>query len=163
IEAPLRMKMRSTMPREAPIVRRIAMSRPLSFTIMIIPEMMLKAATRMISARIRNITLRSISTALTMLELACCQSTIRTWPPSPALAEGDPVIVELGKRTGDNVPGDQRAAADVVRADATDDRARGGAALAGGHDLTFDHRRGANDTRHLPNLGRDRVEIGQHP
>ena len=60
--APDSMKMRRIMPREAPIVRRIAMSRPLSFTIMIMPEMMLKAATRMISVRIRNITLRSIST-----------------------------------------------------------------------------------------------------
>ncbi len=46
------------------------MSRPLSFTSMIMPEMMLKAATTMISVRIRNITLRSISTALKMLELA---------------------------------------------------------------------------------------------
>ena len=45
------------------------MSRPLSFTIMIMPEMMLKAATRMIRVRIRNITLRSISTALTRVEL----------------------------------------------------------------------------------------------
>ena len=82
--APLSMKMRRIMPREAPIVRRIAMSRPLSFTIMIMLEMMLKAATTMISVRIRNITLRSISTALTRLELACCQSTIRTRPPSAA-------------------------------------------------------------------------------
>ena len=60
------------------------MSRPLSFTIMIMLEMMLKAATTMISVRIRNITLRSISTALTRLELACCQSTMRTRPPSAA-------------------------------------------------------------------------------
>ena len=62
--APDSMKMRRIMPREAPIVRRIAMSRPLSFTIMIMLEMMLKAATTMISVRIRNMTLRSISTAL---------------------------------------------------------------------------------------------------
>ena len=47
------------MPRVAPMVRRIAMLRPLSFTSMIWPEMMLKAATTMISVRIRNITLRS--------------------------------------------------------------------------------------------------------
>lgn len=50
------------------------MSRPLSFTSMIIDEMMLKAATTMISVRIRNITLRSTWSALKKLELACCQS-----------------------------------------------------------------------------------------
>ena len=83
--APLSMKMRRIMPREAPIVRRIAMSRPLSFTIMIMLEMMLNAATTMINVRIRNITLRSISTALNRLELACCQSTIRTRPASAAV------------------------------------------------------------------------------
>ena len=82
--APLSTKMRRIIAREAPIVRRIAMSRPLSFTIMIMLEMMLNAATTMISVRIRNITLRSISTALKRLELACCQSTIRTCPPSAA-------------------------------------------------------------------------------
>ena len=80
--APVSMKMRRTMPREAPIVRSIAMSRPLSFTIMIMLEMMLKAATTMIRVRIRNMTLRSISTALNRLEFACCQSTMRTLPPS---------------------------------------------------------------------------------
>ena len=57
--APDRKKMRMIMPRVAPMVRRIAMSRPLSFTSMIRLEMMLKAATMMISDRIRNITLRS--------------------------------------------------------------------------------------------------------
>ena len=76
--APLSTKMRRIMGREAPIVRKIAMSRPLSFTIMIMLEMMLNAATTMIRVRIRNMTLRSISTALNRLEFACCQSTIRT-------------------------------------------------------------------------------------
>ena len=67
--------MRSTMPRVAPMVRRIAMSRPLPFTSMYWPERMLKAATRMISERIRNMTLRSTWIAVKKLALACCQST----------------------------------------------------------------------------------------
>ena len=50
--------------RVAPIVRRMAMSRPLSFTSMIRPETILNAATRTISVRIRNMTLRSTSSAL---------------------------------------------------------------------------------------------------
>ncbi len=52
------------------MVRRIAMSRPLSFTSMIRPEMMLNAATRMIRVRIRNITFRSTSTAVKNDEFA---------------------------------------------------------------------------------------------
>ena len=79
--APLSMKIRRIAAREAPMVRKIAISRPLSFTIMIMLEIMLKAATTMIRVKIRNMTLRSISTALNRLEFACCQSTIRTWPP----------------------------------------------------------------------------------
>ena len=55
--------MRSIAPRVAPMVRRMAMSRPLSFTSMVSEEMMLNAATRMISVRIRNITFRSTRTA----------------------------------------------------------------------------------------------------
>ncbi len=58
------MKMRRIMPCVAPMVRRMAMSRPLSFTSMIMLETMLNAATRMIRVRIRNMTLRSTSTAL---------------------------------------------------------------------------------------------------
>ena len=46
-------------PREAPTVRRMAMSLPLSFTSMIRPETMFSAATSTISVRIRNMTLRS--------------------------------------------------------------------------------------------------------
>ncbi len=74
MEAPLRRKTRRIMARVAPMVRRIAMSRPLSFTSMIWPEMMLKAATRMISVRIRNMTLRSTWSALKKLAFDCCQS-----------------------------------------------------------------------------------------
>ena len=72
--APLMKKMRMIMPRVAPMVRRMAMSRPLSFTSMIRLEMMLKAATRMISVRIRNMTLRSTWMALKKAALARCQS-----------------------------------------------------------------------------------------
>ena len=50
------------------------MSRPLSFTSMIMLETMLKAATTMIRVRIRNMTLRSTSTALKKERLLCCQS-----------------------------------------------------------------------------------------
>ena len=57
------------------------MSRPLSFTSMIMPEMMLNAATMMIRLRIRNITLRSTLSAVKNEALACCQST--SWPASP--------------------------------------------------------------------------------
>src|SRR5258705_102459 len=46
-------------PGEAPMVRRIAISLPLSFTSMIRPETIFSAATRTIMVRIRNITLRS--------------------------------------------------------------------------------------------------------
>ena len=50
-------------PLPAPMVRRMAMSRPLSFTSMVREVMMLNAATTMISVRIRNITFRSTRTA----------------------------------------------------------------------------------------------------
>ena len=82
--APQSRKMRSTLPLVAPMVRSTAMSRPLSFTSMISEEMMLKAATMMISVRIRNITLRSTCTALKKLLLASCQSRMRTGRPARA-------------------------------------------------------------------------------
>ena len=47
-------KMRNTAPRRAPMVRKTAMSRVLSFTIMMSELMTLKAATRMISVRMRK-------------------------------------------------------------------------------------------------------------
>ena len=59
IDAPHMKKIRIIIPLVAPIVRRIAMSFPLSLTSIISPEIMLNAATIMISVRIRNITLRS--------------------------------------------------------------------------------------------------------
>src|SRR3954453_8118783 len=58
--------------------------------------------------------------------------------------------------------GDQRTVADVIGTDAADNGARGGAALAGRHDLPLDHRRRADHPWHLPHLGRDRIEIAQH-
>ncbi len=84
IEAPLRRKTRRIAPRVAPIVRMIAMSRPLLFTSMVMPVMMLKAATRMIRVRIRNITLRSTWSAAKKWELSCCQSTSRSVGPPAA-------------------------------------------------------------------------------
>ncbi len=59
IEAPVIRNTRMIAPCEAPMVRRIAISLPLSFTSMIRPETMLSAATSTIMVRIRNITLRS--------------------------------------------------------------------------------------------------------
>ena len=61
----------------APMVRRIAMSGPLSFTSMIRPEMMLSAATSTISVRIRNITLRSTWSALKKVALRWRQSIMK--------------------------------------------------------------------------------------
>ena len=59
IEAPARKNTRIIMPRVAPMVRKIAMSLPLSFTNIIMEEIILNAATTIISVSIRNITLRS--------------------------------------------------------------------------------------------------------
>ena len=64
IEAPVIRNTRITAPLVAPIVRRMAMSRPLSFTSIIKPEMMLSAATRTISDRMMNITVRSTSSTV---------------------------------------------------------------------------------------------------
>ena len=79
--APLAKKMRRIMPRVAPMVRRIAMSRPLSFTSMVWPEITFNAATMVISERITAMTLRSTWMALKKLALVCCQSTVRN--PGP--------------------------------------------------------------------------------
>ena len=76
--------MRRIAPLVAPMVRRMAMSRPLLFTSIVMPVMMLKAATRMIRVRIRNITLRSTSSAVKKCELSCCQSTRRAFVPASA-------------------------------------------------------------------------------
>ncbi len=80
IAAPVITKMRMIAPRVAPMVRRMAMSRPLSFTSMIRPEMMLSAATRMISVRIMNMTLRSTCSAEKNEMLRCCQSVKKVRP-----------------------------------------------------------------------------------
>ena len=65
-------------PRVAPMVRRMAMSRPLSFTSMIRPEMMLSVATSTISVRIMNMTLRSTCRAEKNEALRWRQSTMKT-------------------------------------------------------------------------------------
>ena len=76
IAAPVIMKMRMIAPRLAPIVRRIAMSWPFSFTSMISPEMMFSAATSTIRVRIMNITLRSTCSAEKNVLFRCRQSLI---------------------------------------------------------------------------------------
>ena len=67
------------------MVRRMAMSCPLSFTSMIRPETMLSAATSTIMVRIRNITLRSTCSALKKVELRCRQSTRNTGRPAASV------------------------------------------------------------------------------
>ena len=70
------------------MVRSTAMSRVLSFTIMISELTTLNAATRMISVRIRNITFCSTCTAAKKLFSVCCQSRMRTgWPDSACRME----------------------------------------------------------------------------
>ena len=78
--------MRMIAPRVAPIVRKMAMSRPFDFTSIVMPVMMLKAATRMMRVRIKNMTLRSTSSALKKCEFRSCQSTTR---PRPARRLGE--------------------------------------------------------------------------
>ena len=75
--APAIKKMRMIAPRDAPIVRRIAMSADLSFTSITRPEIILSAATRMMSERMRNITFFSTSTAPNRLEFVSCQVRTR--------------------------------------------------------------------------------------
>ena len=74
-----------TPPRVAPMVRRMAMSRPLSFTSMVRPEMMFSAATSTISVRMMNMTLRSIFSASKKLLLRSRQSVMIIGRPTTAL------------------------------------------------------------------------------
>ena len=76
IEAPVIRNTRVIAPCVAPMVRRMAMSCPLSFTSMIRPETILSAATSTISVRIRNMTLRSTCSALKNVAFLCRQSTM---------------------------------------------------------------------------------------
>ena len=75
--APVIRNTRMTAPCVAPMVRRMAMSLPLSFTSMIRPDTMLSAATSTISVRIRNITLRSTCSALKKVALRWRQSIMK--------------------------------------------------------------------------------------
>ena len=74
MEAPVMRNTRIIAPLVAPMVRRMAMSRPLSFTSIIRPEMMLSAATSTISDRMMNITLRSTSSTVKNVSLRWRQS-----------------------------------------------------------------------------------------
>ena len=82
--APVIRKIRMTAPLLAPIARRTAISAFFERTSMIIEEMMLKAATRMISVRIRNMTLRSTRRALMKVLLRCSQSNALRPSPRPS-------------------------------------------------------------------------------
>ena len=84
IAAPVMKKMRMMAPDVAPMVRRIAMSLPLSFTSMMRPEMMLSAATSTISVRIMNMTLRSTSSAEKKVRLRWRQSVTKICRPAAA-------------------------------------------------------------------------------
>ena len=76
-EAPVIMKMRMIAPCVTPMVRRMPMSRPLSLTSMIRPDVMLNAATITMMVRIRNITLRSTCSALKKVALRWRQSIMK--------------------------------------------------------------------------------------
>ena len=67
----------------APMVRRMPISRPLSFTSMMRPEMMLKAATTTITDRMMNIMLRSTSSTVKKPSLR--------WRQSVKCSEGMPI------------------------------------------------------------------------
>ena len=92
-------KTRITEPREAPMVRRMAMSGDLSFTSITRPEMMLSAATRMISDRIRNITLRSISTTSRKPLLKVCQGLRLVPGPAAFVSSGMKAMFASGSVT----------------------------------------------------------------
>ncbi len=64
------------------------MSADLSFTSMMRPDTMLSAATRMMSERIRNMVLRSTSSASNRLELKSCQGSTRRLGPAARLIAG---------------------------------------------------------------------------
>ncbi|MNJ66361.1 hypothetical protein D3C77_624310 [compost metagenome] len=74
--APVMKKIRMTAPELAPMVRRMAISLPLSLTSMMRPEMMLSAATRTMSVSIMNITFLSTCRAEKKVWLRCLQSVI---------------------------------------------------------------------------------------
>jgi len=78
IEAPVIRNTRMIAPRVAPMVRRIAMSFDLSFTSMIRPETMFRAATMTIRVRMMNMTLRSTSRAAKKVRLRWRQSESST-------------------------------------------------------------------------------------
>ena len=80
--APDMKKMRRIADCPAPMVRRMAMSRPLFFTSMTRPEMMFIAAITTTIIRIRRITLRSTCRALKKAWLRSRQSV--TMAPGPA-------------------------------------------------------------------------------
>ena len=82
IEPPAMTKMRRMAPCPAPMVRRMAMSRPLFFTSMMRPEMMFMAAIATIIIRMRRITLRSTTSAFTRLWFCCFQSVMNTSAPN---------------------------------------------------------------------------------
>ena len=69
------------------MVRKMAISLPLSLTSMISPETIFSAATRTISVRIRNITLRSTWSALKNVEFRCRQSTKNTGRPADSVTD----------------------------------------------------------------------------
>ena len=85
IDAPVIMNTRMIAPWVTPMVRRMPMSRPLSFTSMIRPEVMLNAATITMIVRIRNITLRSTCSALKKVELRWRQSIMKIGRPAASV------------------------------------------------------------------------------
>ena len=88
IAAPVMKKIRMIAPDVAPMVRRMAMSLALSFTSMMRPEMMLRAATRTIRVRIMNMTFRSTCSAEKKVWLRWRQSVRKIWRPAASSISG---------------------------------------------------------------------------
>ena len=84
-EAPVIMNTRMIAPWVTPMVRRMPISRPLSLTSMIRPEVMLNAATMTMIVKMRNITLRSTCSALKKVALRWRQSIKKIGRPAASV------------------------------------------------------------------------------
>ena len=84
-EAPVTMNTRMIAPWVTPMVRRMPMSRPLSFTSMIRPEAMLNVATITMMVKMRNMTLRSTCSALKKVAFRWRQSIRKIGRPAASV------------------------------------------------------------------------------
>src|SRR5437868_2230497 len=157
-EAPVIMNTRMMAPWVTPIVRNMPMSRPLSFTSMISPEVILNAATITIMVRIRNITLRSTWSALKKVALRWRQSTMKIGQPAP---DCDPLpFVEALQGTLPDIVGDRRQLEQIGGTHAAREDTCG-AEWRRRERLAFDNGRSELDAVHLANPVGDILPIRQ--